>query len=813
MAMITVSSKEQLYDALSTATGGDTILLAEGNYGVVKLGTGVGSVDTRYDSAVTIKSADPDAPAVIEQMHMRGASNLTFDSVTFDYEFTAGDVLWRRQVNIENSDNITVRNSTIDGDVASGVSNFADGYGYGIGLSVRDSADVTIENNEVSGFHRGLVFQESHDVKMIANDVHSMRSDGVNALGMDGITLEDNYFHDFIASPASDDHRDFIQFWTTNMDVPNKDVIIRGNHLDIGQGSDTQSIFMRNEEVDRGQAGDEMFYQNVLIENNTIYNGHLHGITVGETDGLIIRNNSVLHADGDRPDGRDSGVEIPRINIAADSRNVTVEDNITSSIHGHNGQSGWQVANNLFLQDQDPDAPGYYADYFVDASLVMTDGVNYFIAKPDGMIEQLNVGSQEVRSGAETDAHPPEPETTRTNSEPEADIVPETDTADEAPETSEPASDQAPELFDITQDADNAKTQIFDASTLEASSLVSTNFVWDFGDGTQGNGVEVSHTYANGGTYTATLTAVHEDGMVITKQMPVTVEDASPLLSLSTTSGFTTYDDGQSVAIDDASVTSNGGIVIQRQGLSTKVDRDHVQDMLETDNLSIDFTMTSSTANATGEVFRLHESFTAMVTGDGEFFMRVLTEDGSAIRLTTQGAEMTSGTPKDVSFKMQDGQISISVDGAVLAQADMEGTLGEAGNHDLYFGNIWGAKNFEGVISDFEITLDNDPATGGTSAPETPIVEIVPEDDVADVPVTEPTQDAPTQPDVVFDAEETTDILEDVLSEFDVEQFIEMFDAGQFSQSDLEAHRDLLVNAIDRLESTLDQIPDSTIDI
>ena len=44
---------------------------------------------------------------------------------------------------------------------------------------------------------------------------------------------------------------------------------------------------MRNEMVDQGKAGLEMYYQNITIENNVIYNAQTHGITVGETTGLI----------------------------------------------------------------------------------------------------------------------------------------------------------------------------------------------------------------------------------------------------------------------------------------------------------------------------------------------------------------------------------------------------------------------------------------------------------------------------------------------------------------------------------------------
>lgn len=86
--------------------------------------------------------------------------------------------------------------------------------------------------------------------------------------------------------------------------------------MDIGEGDKTQSIFMRNDLVDRGLAGEEMYYQNILIEGNVILNGHKHGITVGETDGLIIQNNTILSIGSS--DTRYSST--PTINVSGDSK-------------------------------------------------------------------------------------------------------------------------------------------------------------------------------------------------------------------------------------------------------------------------------------------------------------------------------------------------------------------------------------------------------------------------------------------------------------------------------------------------------------
>ena len=153
---ITVSTLSGLYQALSTATGGETILLAGGNYGDFAL-TQQSGFDFTFPSNVTVASANPANPAVFSGLDVREAANLTFDGVVFDYTFAPGDILSETPFSVADSQNITIRNSTFDGDVARGVSATADGYGYGMGLSVRGSTGVTVEANEFSNFFRGLV--------------------------------------------------------------------------------------------------------------------------------------------------------------------------------------------------------------------------------------------------------------------------------------------------------------------------------------------------------------------------------------------------------------------------------------------------------------------------------------------------------------------------------------------------------------------------------------------------------------------------------------------------------------------------------
>jgi hypothetical protein len=145
---------------------------------------------------------------------------------------------------------------------------------------------------------------------------------------VDGVLIEGNHIHDFKKLADSGDHMDMIQFWTKEGEPSSQNVIIRDNFLDAGTGSPTHSIFMRNGVVDTGQGGEEYFYRNIVIEDNFIYNAHLHGITVGETDGLVIRNNTLMYSFHVEGAGK-GGLIAPRINLNDESLNVTVELNIS----------------------------------------------------------------------------------------------------------------------------------------------------------------------------------------------------------------------------------------------------------------------------------------------------------------------------------------------------------------------------------------------------------------------------------------------------------------------------------------------------
>jgi chitodextrinase len=675
---ISVSTSAELYKALAGATGGETILLASGNYGGFSLGVKSG-FDITFPSTVKITSASSDHPAVFTGIFLNGASNLNIDNVVFDYTAGPGDTQRDRPNQINSCANISITNSTFDGDNASGSTGAANGYGTGIGLSVRWGSGITIENNDFSDWHRGAVFDSTSNLTVIGNEIHDIRSDGMDFVNVHKVLIEDNYLHDFRASYSAGDHRDMIQFWTTGTKTPSTDIIIRSNMFDIGDGSYTQSIFMRNEMVDTGQAGKEMYYQNVVIENNTIYNGHLHGITVGETNGLVISGNSVLESkDQNNPADSGSALWTPSIRVATNSTDVAITGNAVATITGYSDQSGWTVKGNAFVQASNPYAPGYYGDVFIDSTLSSNESVHHFVALPDGMLSALNAGSS----------------------------------------TTQPATAVTSGAFYNIEEVDgNGAARVFDASIMSSllgSALKGATFQWTFGDGTKASGMTVAHSFAAGGDYDVKLVVKLANGTNLNALGGVEIAGSKVLAFDGSSHRFVAYESGTAHDLGTLAKLDGNELQLGASGTSYKVGSQCLGALKNADDVTINFTLQADKIGSGGELFRVHSAFLASVTSAGQLYFQTTQSDGSVVKMTTKSAiALNDGKSHVVSIDLDDGKLQVSIDGHNVGEV-ASGNL-VTSMTDLVFGNPWGKANFVGDISAFSIDVDSGHYVSGTS--------------------------------------------------------------------------------------------------
>ena len=391
MAIFNVASNAQLNSALAAAKGGDTILIAGGDYGPLKMNTTV-KPHYAFDAEMTIASMDPDAPAVFSELLMRGVENLTLDSLTFDFVTDASTPASSVPFKVDELSGITIRNATFDGDVFKGGAATENGYPTGFGLMVVRSEDIAIENSEFFSFREAAIFSTVDNLAVRNNVFHGMSGDATKFATITTGLIEGNIIRDFNSNPDNGFHRDMIQFLTYGNTTPSSDIVIRGNILHSGENGWSQSIFMGNEAVNIQGAGPEMYYQNVLIEDNVVYNSHNHGISVSDTNGLVIKNNTVLQ---NPAEGDPQSVYIPAINVASSSQNVAITKNIAHIVPA-SVKAGWNVSDNLIVQRIDPLGANHYDDLFVAANQPAAP-IEALQALPGGLIQTLAVGAAMTR--------------------------------------------------------------------------------------------------------------------------------------------------------------------------------------------------------------------------------------------------------------------------------------------------------------------------------------------------------------------------------------------------------------------------------
>jgi VCBS repeat-containing protein len=326
--VVNVSTPAALQTALNDATGGETILLAGGNYGAV-------SINNRsYPSMVTIQSQSGQL-AVFNQLTISDSSRVTVDRVRVSYPTNPpfNSTLGLVEVDGISSD-VTVSNSEIHGPV--------DGdYGGGTGIRVEGTTTgVRIENNMIHDTRDGMLFSGATNLSVIGNQVENIRKDVMSFIGVQQVLIENNTGARF-RHPESGDHLDFIQFQGQD----SRDVIIRGNVVLPGSEVTSQGIFM-----------DDATYTNFKIENNVIYAGNNRGISFGtdaiDGGGNVARYNTILTP----PNwgGKAGLLGVPGGNN---------EYNITS----HNSKNDGVNGTNHVINYDEPGSPLYYNAYYQNA--------------------------------------------------------------------------------------------------------------------------------------------------------------------------------------------------------------------------------------------------------------------------------------------------------------------------------------------------------------------------------------------------------------------------------------------------------------
>jgi parallel beta-helix repeat protein len=318
MTEIRVSNRSELLSALDRAQGGDTIVVADGDYGSLSIGA-------NYGSMVTLRAETP-LGAKLDGLVVSGASNLRFDGfhVRSDSNgFDNGGV-----VNINGgSANIQFVNSEVHARIDDVF------FGYQ-GIQVRGASNVLLENNYVHNVHHGLVGWDVDGLEFIGNKIDYVGEDHMKLAAVNGGRIEGNVGGGNVFPVPGDPHPDFIQFQASSSNIEIRDNVHFAKTIAWSQG-----IFLW-----------DGTYDNITIEGNIISTGMLRGVSVQRGDNIVVQNNTLLNVPGEVHNG--TVVLVPDGSV--------VRGNIQTSY------AGGLDDDNLTLQNVDPGRPFYVGDYFVN---------------------------------------------------------------------------------------------------------------------------------------------------------------------------------------------------------------------------------------------------------------------------------------------------------------------------------------------------------------------------------------------------------------------------------------------------------------
>ena len=375
MTVIAVSNRSELQKALGSASGGDTIVLKDGDYGTI-------NISAKFASAVTITAENPQG-ATFDQIIMNKAANLSFSDIQVDV-FAA-----------YYSDGVALSDSEVDGLVY-----------------MRDVDGLTVTNNDIDGGFHAMLLNGVRDFSVTDNKIHTAQEDLMRITGnsYNGL-VEGNYFFDTQPEDYRDEgggynHSDFIQMFGVNGETPH-DITIRRNLMyddrDTGDKTVTpQGIFIS----DPGAGG----YSDLLIEENLIAVNSVNSIYInGGEENVVVQNNTLIPLNG--------GGAIIRLAEKAgyDNSGTTVTGNVMKILYDETKSSN--IGDN-FIYGRDADLSAL----FQGTGAAWSD----FIPVVGSELEALEMGAvdfiadllNEVDAGGGSEQPATETPTTETPSEP-----------------------------------------------------------------------------------------------------------------------------------------------------------------------------------------------------------------------------------------------------------------------------------------------------------------------------------------------------------------------------------------------------------
>lgn len=321
--ILNVANAAQFKTAVRGARGGDTILLAPGHYGNLFIS------NLNPAGLVTVRSADPNNDAVIQQLRVTRSSNFLIEDVDIANPIPVGGAR-ADAVQVNGSRDISFVGVDMHGSLN------GTPWDDSRGMAIIGSSRIAVLDSRFTELRAAVTITRGSDIVIAGNTVWNVR-EGFNVAQGDDVLIERNLLRDFNPNLATGEHPDFIQVFSTGVGATT-DLVIRNNVMLQGDSTPVQGIFIRSE-----RAAEGIRHSNIRIENNLYEGTSRHGISVSDASNVTITGNTVL--EGKTP------VLAPAISLSKVSGGL-VANNVASLLLNNAGNTDTSFRANVDVWDR-----------------------------------------------------------------------------------------------------------------------------------------------------------------------------------------------------------------------------------------------------------------------------------------------------------------------------------------------------------------------------------------------------------------------------------------------------------------------------
>ncbi len=331
---ITVSNATELRRTVYSMASGGTILLNPGDYGEFRIS------GWRPTGTITIKSANPDNDAVFRSITISNASNITVADIDISRPLR-GESGSSPAVALYGDSNISLVGIDLAGSLD------GNSWNDGRGITVVGGDHISILDSTFRQFGVATIFSRVDNIIFAGNRITEV-NEGVQFGQVNHGLVERNYTTNMTPNYAAGEHPDAYQIYSSRVGA-SSDIAFRNNVIIEGTSGPVGGFFIRSE-----RAGEGILHSNLSFDNNYYQGTYRHAISVNDTNGVVIDNNTVLNS---AKPGLDAAITISNVN------NARITDNI-APLYLQAGSTNVALSRNIDVWDSRSRAGVAVADLF-----------------------------------------------------------------------------------------------------------------------------------------------------------------------------------------------------------------------------------------------------------------------------------------------------------------------------------------------------------------------------------------------------------------------------------------------------------------